>query len=80
MQFVLVALKNRLIETVFFKYPQCRFWLRNKNIIISYDVTSGSEITPCNKIDKPLVVYKFINVMTSIFTLSKRWTIIGVFK
>ena len=23
------------------------------------DVASGSEITPCNKIDKPLVVYRF---------------------
>ena len=34
------------------------------------DVASGSEITPCNKIDKPLVVYRFTgNVMTSIKTL-----------
>ena len=36
----------------------------------SYDVASGSEITSCNKIDKPLVVYRFTeNVMTSIATL-----------
>ena len=35
--------------------------------IISYDVASGSEITPCNTIDKPLVFYRFIgNFMTSI--------------
>ena len=35
-----------------------------------YDVASESEITPCNKIDKPLVVYRFTgNVMTSITTL-----------
>ena len=27
--------------------------------ILSYDVASGSEITPCIKIDKPLVVYIF---------------------
>ena len=27
--------------------------------LLSYDVASGSEITTCNKIDKPLVVYKF---------------------
>ena len=27
--------------------------------ILSYDVASGSEITPCNKIVKPLVVYRF---------------------
>ena len=38
--------------------------------ILSYDVASGSEITPCNKIDKPLVVYRFTgNVMASIITL-----------
>ena len=37
---------------------------------LSYDVASGSEITPCNKIDKPLVVYRFMgNVLTSITTL-----------
>ena len=37
---------------------------------LSYDVVSGSEITPCNKICKPLVVYRFTgNVMTSITTL-----------
>ena len=29
------------------------------NDMISYDVTSESEITPCIKIDKPLVVYRF---------------------
>ena len=38
--------------------------------VLSYDVASGSEITPCNKIDKPLVVYRFTgNVTTSITTL-----------
>ena len=26
-------------------------------VSLSYDVASESEITPCNKIDKPLVVY-----------------------
>ena len=37
---------------------------------LSYDVVSGSEITPCNKIDNPLVVYRFTgNVMASITTL-----------
>ena len=41
-----------------------------KYIILSYDVSSESEITPCNKIDKPLVFYRFSgNVMTSISTL-----------
>ena len=37
---------------------------------LSHDVASGSEITPWNKIDKPLVVYRFTgNVMTSITKL-----------
>ena len=37
---------------------------------LSYGVVSWSEITPCIKIDKPLVVYRFSgNVMTSIKTL-----------
>ena len=40
------------------------------NNYLSYDVESGSEITPCNKIYKPLVVYRFTgNVMASITTL-----------
>ena len=68
-------IKNTLV-----KYPhqlqcfKCKFnqqtvqiWL--KKILLSYDVASGSEITPCNKIDKPLVVYRFTgSVMTSITT------------
>ena len=29
---------------------------------ISYDAASGSDNTPCIKIDKPLVVYRFSNV------------------
>ena len=38
--------------------------------ILSHDVRSWSEITPCNKNDKPLVVYRFTgNVMTPITTL-----------
>ena len=37
---------------------------------LSYDAASGSEITPCNEIDKPLVVYRFTgSIMTSITTL-----------
>ena len=37
---------------------------------LSYDIVSGSEIKPCNKIDNQLVVYRFSgNVMTSITTL-----------
>ena len=45
------------------------FCRENVEISLSYDVASGSEITPCNKICKPLVVYQFSgNVMTSITT------------
>ena len=34
---------------------------------LSHDVTSGSDITLCNKINQPLVVYRFSGkVMTSI--------------
>ena len=39
-------------------------------IVLAYDVASRSEITPCNKICKPLVVYRFTgNVITSITSL-----------
>ena len=39
-----------------------------------------SDITLCNKIDKPLVVYRFSgNVMTSIITLRKRWQNLDMF-
>ena len=55
----------------------CRFRVGIKHsaynceyFLLSYDVASGVEITPCNKIDKPLVFYRFTgNVMTSITTL-----------
>ena len=44
--------------------------VRQSKIVLLYDVASGSEITPCNKICKPLVVYRFSgNVLTSITTL-----------
>ena len=47
-------------------------------MLLSDDVASGSEITPCNKIDKPLVVYRFVgNVMTSITTLRTYYKIIS---
>ena len=37
---------------------------------VSHNVASGSEITPCIKIDKPLVVHRFMgNGMTSMTTL-----------
>ena len=51
--------------------------------VLSNDVASGSEITPCNKIDKPLVVYSLLifgkrndvqhNGITMTFFFSKDW-------
>ena len=54
---------------------------KNKNYkTLSYDVASESEITPCNKICKPLVVYRFTgNVITSITTLRTWWQNHNVF-
>ena len=50
-------------------------WIGSKyhcfqQIVLSHDVASWSEITPYNKIDKPLVVYRFSgNRMTTKTTL-----------
>ena len=44
----------------------------NGCMLFYHDVTSGSEITSCNKIDKTTKVYKFSgNIMMSITTLCK---------
>ena len=52
-------------------------------IFLSHDVASGSDITSCNKIDKPLVAYRFrmrfFSVMTSIITLRKIWQNLDIF-
>ena len=43
---------------------------KHKYSVLSYDVASESDITPCIKIDKPLVVYRFTgDFVTSITTL-----------
>ena len=38
---------------------------------LSYDVESGSEIAPCNEIDKPLVVYRFTGIVMTSITMSR---------
>ena len=38
------------------------FKLNIANYILSHDVAPGIDITPCNKIDKPQVVYRFSTV------------------
>ena len=59
-----------LLESTLVNMPLCLKSHATAKMNLSYDVASGSEITPCNKIDKPLVVYRFTgNVMTSITTL-----------
>ena len=42
----------------FLSVPKSHELAHSKYFILLYDVTSGSEM-PCNKIDKPLVVYRF---------------------
>ena len=32
-------------------------WVKHDKICLSYEVASGSEITPCNKIDEPLFLH-----------------------
>ena len=55
-------------------------WLHVVYIVLSHDVASGSDIKPCNKIDKPLVVHRLAhNIMTSSTTLCKRWQKSGHF-
>ena len=68
--------RHRMCSSFLFGLILCKFYnkiMETKQIFkqsLSYDVASGSEITPCNKIDKPLVVYRFMgNIMTSITTL-----------
>ena len=58
----------KLVQTPFAELE--RNYQDMRLLYLSYDVASRSEITPCNKIDKPLVVYIFLgNVMPSITTL-----------
>ena len=35
--------------------------MEHKYSVLSHDVASGSDIMPCNEIDKPQVVYRFSN-------------------
>ena len=61
-------LRSKIVKGPWKNYPLCLIYSRKS--ILSYNVASGSVITPCNKIDKPLVVYRFSGmVMTSITTL-----------
>ena len=70
-----IIVKCKHLTTLFLKlFQYCKFGHASKHFVylnLSYEVASGSEITPCNKIDKLLVFYRFTgNVMTSI-TMTK---------
>ena len=75
--FIKLPFVIKIFVLSFFEWPftQVLLYLSEEEsrplyITLSYDVASGSEITPCNKIDKPLVGYRLTgNVMTSITTL-----------
>ena len=44
-------------ETLHDRRHDCYVKVHQMYVHLSYDVASGSEITSCNKIDKPLQVY-----------------------
>ena len=78
-QMFFYASADHLLKNLWYKG---QVWYRSISFksTLSYDVASGSEITPCNKICKPLVVYRFTgNVMTSITTLRTWWQNHNVF-
>ena len=47
-------------ETLHDRRYDCYVKVHQMYVHLSYDVASGSEITSCNKIDKPLVLYIII--------------------
>ena len=67
----LTLVGNRVYRNMFKnKLSTCLTIKLDSSILLYHnEVASESEITPCNKIDNPLVVYRFTgNVMTSITT------------
>ena len=70
--YVLGSLKEASHRDISFWYVEHTLYVLIKSIenMLSYDIASGGEIKQCNKIDKPLVVYRFSgNIMRSITTL-----------
>ena len=62
------ALKRTVSLHVMFSVNYMVCFYMSTYHMTSHDVTSGSDITLCNKIDKPLMVYIFSeNVMQSFF-------------
>ena len=48
---------------ILIRFVTCNINWNTENNVLSHDIASGSDITPCEKIDKPLVVYRFGNKM-----------------
>ena len=67
--YILRVTGSNFQKILYFFTPKIDFALANSadpdemphsvQIILSHDAASGSDIMPCNKIDKPLVVYRF---------------------
>ena len=55
------------IKKIFFSYAPLSGGL---DIALSHDIASGSDITPCNKIHNPLVVYRFSGNGNNAFNLT----------
>ena len=66
---------------IFFIWPhQVNYKYTDDKCYLSHDVASENDITPCIKIDKSLVVYRFTgNVMTSFKMLRKRRENLNIF-
>ena len=58
MQLLLLFAENicLMMESLLLEYKLFKMLMvRVSETTLSYDVASGSEITPCNKIDRPLI-------------------------
>ena len=47
------------LDVTLILFIEPKFIAYQNKLLLSYDVASGSEITPCIKINKPLVVHRF---------------------
>ena len=68
-----------LSEPTLVKLPHCWKSRVMAQLCLSYDVASGSEITPCNEIDKPLVVYRFTGKRYDVHNNVVKWQNYNVF-
>ena len=55
-KYLKVCFGSKLLQSIFFLPHLSHF------VELSHEVVSAIDITPCNKIDKLLVIYRFSNV------------------